>query len=279
MRRLRFAFGLLILLGLAPAGFADVWDYMVSLNGTSYCANFTGFAGNPPCTNKLASGQTLNNVPGVSSNIDETEGGSGAPGPGTGLGTATITFNPGTTGTFFVDFWLFEQLLDSDADHEFATLLGSPASNQAGLSYQIDVPGYDDAGDPNPDAAGSIGPNTQAGTLDNTNHVPGPCPGPDCDFTSMALGFSFTLGANEEEILTFRVSSSAPAGAYIEQTNPTDGDNGGPPLNIFFTGTAVTEPTVASPVPEPGSILLLATMASILMWAFRSRRAALKETK
>jgi hypothetical protein len=277
VRRLRLGFGILVVLGLAPASFADVWDYMVNLNGTSYCASFTGFSGNPPCSVTLNAGQTLSNVPGTSSTINEA----GGPGGGaSGLGTATITFNPGAAGSYNVNLWLFEELLDADADNEFGMTGGTATANQAGLSWQIDVPDYDSGGDPNPDALGTIGANTAKNTLNDINSVPGPSACAACtDFVSMALGFDFSLGADEEEVLTFKTTSSAPAsGFYLEQINPTDGINS-TPIDLFYTATAITQSTSTGPVgptPEPGSVILLATMAGILMWSFRSRFAALK---
>jgi hypothetical protein len=238
---------------------------MLNINGSTYCEYQSGFT----CGTTLGLGQTLSNVPGVSSTINEANPG------GSGLGTATVTFNPGAPGTYNVDLLLFEELLDADGDNEYGTTGGSVAANQPGLSWQIDVPDYDFLGDPNPDATGTIGANTAANTLSGADDVPGPCPA--CDLTAMALGLSFTLGANQEEILSFTTSSTAPtSGFYLEQINPTDGINTGAPIDLFYTATATTESTIAGPVPEPGSVILLATMAGILLWAFRSRIAAVK---
>lgn len=86
----------------------------------------------------------------------------------------------------------------------------------------------------------------------------------------MALGFNFTIGANQEEVLSFTASSTAPtSGFYIEQED----SNGDAP--IYYSATATPESTVAG-VPEPGSLVLLVIMLGILSFAFRSRIAAAK---
>ena len=291
MRRLQLLFGMVVVLGVAPAMmYADVWDYMLNVNGTTTCENQGGVAGSgfagespSPCTNVLAAGQTLSNVTGVSSTIDE---GSGPGTGGSGTGTTTVTFNPGAAGNYYVNLLLFEELADPSyptdpdlyGDLDYAVTSGTLAT---GESYQVDTPDYDyySPGYPNPAAVGTIGANTAADTLDGTDHVPGPgaapCAGtvfttPCVDWTSVALGFNFTIGANQEEVLSFTASSTAPtSGFYIEQED----SNGDAP--IYYSATATPESTVAG-VPEPGSLVLLVIMLGILSFAFRSRIAAAK---
>ena len=278
MRRFRLGLGVLVVLAMAPAMFADITDYMLNIGGTTYCASY-GFTG---CANQVAS---LSGIGGVTSSIDETGG-------GTGLGAVSFTFNPGP-GTYNVDFWIFEQLSGAAggaAFNEYGQVNGSAGLGQ---SYQIDVPDYDytaTSGDPNfgflPAGAGSIISNTAGSTLANFNYVTGntdqdlSCTGlTTCnDFTSMALGFNFTLAANQEELLSFTVSNSNPGGFNLQQIHPANDPNdggGNPQLNAYFSGSA-TEQTIGQPppVPEPGSVLLLATLAGILAWAFRPRSVA-----
>ena len=92
-------------LGMAPAMFADVTDYLFNLNGASYCSTSSTVSG-------CSSYGGLAAVPGLVSTLDESNG-------GTGLGSLTLTFNPGA-GSYNVDFWLFEQLSVQPAQ---ATLL------------------------------------------------------------------------------------------------------------------------------------------------------------
>jgi hypothetical protein len=214
---------------------------------------------------------------------------------GTGLGTVGVTFNPGAAGTYNVNLWLFEQLFPPVGDDEYGNTGGTATANQAGLSWQIDVPDYqDNSFDPNfgglPAGAGSIIANTAASKLADTNFVTGNtsqfsfgCTGmTTCnDYTSMALGFNFTLTAAQEEVLSFTVSTKAPAsGFYLEQIAPVDPANTSE-IDYFYTATASTSSSGPPPpptIPEPGSIFLLAPVALVLWFLrFRSRSAAVNE--
>jgi len=253
-------------LAMAPAMFADVTDYLLNLNGTSYCPSFTVVTG---CSNTGGLGA----VPGLSSTLDTSNG-------GTGLGTLTLTYNPGP-GSYLVDFWLFEQL-SQPGFNEYGAWGGSAASGQ---SWQIDVPDYDYTAsfDPNfgslPAGAGSIIANSMAGALSNTNYVTGNnsqyllgCSGDaTCnDYVSMAMGFNFSLGANQEEVVTLNVSNTAPAsGFYLEQIHPVDGNNSAA-IQYYLTGSATTQP-IGKGVPEPGTGLLVAAFAVFLVSPYGRR--------
>ena len=272
-----------VVLGIAPSMFGDTTDYMLNLNGSTYCPSGTGAA----CTHVLGSYNLV--APGTVSTLDTSFG-------GTGLGTVGVTFNPGAAGTYNVNLWLFEQLFPPVGDDEYGATGGTATANQAGLSWQIDVPDYEYVSgfDPNfgglPAGAGSIIANTAASTLANTNYLPGnssqfsfSCSGsPTCnDYTSMALGFNFTLSATQEETLSFTVSTKAPAsGFYLEQIAPVDPANTSE-IDYFYTATASTSSSTGPPppvIPEPGSIFLLAPVA-VFLWflRFRSRSAAVNE--
>lgn len=254
---------------MAPAMFADLTDYMLNINGTTYCPGSTAAT--------CSSNGGFAAAPSTSSTIDESLG-------GTGLGTVTVTYDPGGPGTYNVNLWLWEQLA-KPGWNEYGSMGGTLA---AGESWQIDVPDYQYAGELAPTAAGNIIAKTKASTLGDVNNVPGrsnnfllDCPvGPTCnDDTSMALGFVFTLGANQEEVLSFTVSTKAPEPNqfYLQQTHPVD-DANSPAKNYFFTGTAASQSTIVG-APEPEPLTLLVTMLGGLFWVFRSRIAALKQNQ
>ncbi len=260
--------------------FGDTTDYMLNINGTTYCPSGTGAT----CTNVLGSYNLV--APGTVSSLDTSFG-------GTGLGKVEVTFNPGAAGTYNVNLWLFEQLFPPVGDDEYGNTGGTAAADQAGLSYQIDVPDYEyNAFDPNlgglPAGAGRIIANTASSKLADTNFVTGntsqfsfSCMGsPTCnDYTSMALGFKFTLGASQKEVLSFNVSTTAPAsGFYLEQIAPVDPANP-TEIDYYYTATASTSSSTGPPpVPEPGTIFLLAPVAVVLWFLrFRSRSVAVNE--
>jgi hypothetical protein len=258
-------------LGMAPAMFADVVDYLVNVNGTNYCDTGSGTG----CPNVgLPSG------PGDSSSLDTSYG-------GTGLGSVNLTFNPGAAGNYNVGMWLFEELTPASGYDEYGATGGSLAG---GESWQIDTPDYDySSADPNTSATGTIIANTEANTLSNTNDVPGgvdsiagSCgapnytPSSNCnDYTSLALSQDFTLGAGQEEVLSFTASTTAPtSGFYLEQLDP--GEVTGTPATYYYSVTANTVSVCTadcSTVPEPKSLIPLLAFAGILVFAVWRRSA------
>jgi opacity protein-like surface antigen len=251
-------------LGMAPAMFADVVDYLLNVNGTNYCDTGSGTS----CSNVgFPSGA------GDSSSLDTSYGGSG-------LGSVNLTFNPGAPGSYNVGMWLFEELTPASGYDEYGATGGSLAG---GESWQIDVPDYDAGGDPNTSATGTIIANTEANTLSNTNDVPGGvdsiagnCPSPNCnDYTSLALSQDFTLGAGQEEVLSFTASTTAPSsGFYLQQLDP--GEVTGTPATYYYSVTANTVAVCTadcSTVPEPKSLIPLLAFAGILVFAVWRRSA------
>jgi len=193
----------------------------------------------------------------------------------TGLGTLTLTFNPGAPGAYFFDIFM-DHDLHVPIYNEFGSVLGAPS---AGVSWQIDVPGSGDA-----NRKGTIFTNTSTNALDNQNHVPGTVSNalnncgangggavnPNCNNdVSLAMGFNFILGANEFALITITTSTGAPGGGFaLRQQDPDT------PSALYLTGTLSFQEGGTTPVPEPGSLLLLGMGAGLagLAGAARSRR-------
>jgi hypothetical protein len=182
----------------------------------------------------------------------------------TGVGTITISVLGTSCSTCNVDLWFWDPAGVPFFD-EWGATAGALASGQ---SWQIDVPTPDTI---DPNRTGDIIANTDANTLDDTNHVPGTasnffgnCVGADCDgATSMALGFNFkSPGAGFKEVITFDLSSTGcqqSASICLEDINP-DTDT-----TIYFTGVASVESVGVPTTPEPGTLLLLGTGLSALL--------------
>lgn len=69
------------------------------------------------------------------------------------------------------------------------------------------------------------------------------------DDVSMAMAWDFPLGAEESALINLILSETAPAsGFYLTQTDPASG------TKIYFSSTLDI-----TPVPEPGTLMLLST--------------------
>jgi hypothetical protein len=188
--------------------------------------------------------------------------------PTTGIGTLTLIFDPGAPGSYFVDAF-FDNQLGVPFFNEYGVVNGSPA---AGQSWEI---GDSDTGGLNPD---DTYVHTQNNTLDNTNHLPGTasnfggaCSGADCNGdVAVAMGFSFVLGVNEEEVITLKSSLTDPGGFNLEQIHPVDPANDAESF-LFFSGSAITQGTGGHTVPEPGSLVLLGTACALGFGVLRRR--------
>jgi hypothetical protein len=173
----------------------------------------------------------------------------------TGLGTLTFTYNPGTAGTSFFDV-MFDIDISTAFFNEYGTAVGTPG---AGFSWEI--------GDFGATTPPDIFDDTANNTLGNVNLLPGQtdnfdglCVGATCNGdAAMAMGYSFTLAANQEEIITMNLSTTVPtSGFYLDQTHPVDPADA-TRQDVYFTMSATTKSTGPSPVPEPSTWMMLAT--------------------
>jgi hypothetical protein len=210
-------------------------DYLFNVNGTSYCPD-------------AACGGSLLPVGLDSSGFDFS----------TGLGTLVWTFTPGAAGTYFFDAF-FDHDLHAPFFNEFGTASGAAG---AGLSWQIDEPGFGDG-----NRVGTIFDNAMANALDNTNHVPGTTSNflNDCggngggatDSTcnndvSLAMGFNFVLTADQGVVITLATNTVRPAGGFFLQQRDPDS----PGDDLYLTG-AFDVTSTPSTVPEPATLLLI----------------------
>jgi hypothetical protein len=235
--------GLILPLG-AIAGPVSLQEYLFNLNGTNYSDTTT--------------------VPGLeSSGFDSASG----------LGTLTLTFDPGVSGAYFIDAY-FDHELHVPLFNEFGSVGAAPS---AGVSWQIDEPGFGDG-----NRVGTIFDNAKANALDNANHVPGTAsnflgdcgangggsPDAACNNdVSLALGFNFVLAADEKAVITLVAGQAPPTGGFfLEQLSPADGNPAQAADALFLTGTISVVAT-----PEPASSLLILT--GLVGLALRMRRA------
>lgn len=157
-----------------------------------------------------------------------------------GLGLITIGITG--TGSHNVDAF-FDHEIDEATNTFFNESGASNGVAAAGQSWEIDEPGFVD---------GDIFLNFRDSLLDNGIGISvfGDTAFPDD--VSMAMGWDFTLALGEEALITFALVTTAPAGFYLEHSDPTGG-------SIFLSSTLeITGPSLP-PIPVPAAIWLFAS--------------------
>jgi hypothetical protein len=156
----------------------------------------------------------------------------------TGLGTLTLTYSPGVAGAYNI-LSFFDHEIDETINtffNEYGDVSGLPV---AGQRWEIDEPGY---------FFGDIYDHLLAGgfALDNSNTIPAGSP----EDVSMAMGWNMILAANETATISLRLATTAPAGFYLQQTDPDSQEN------IYFS-SSVRIGGEGPVIPEPATMLLL----------------------
>jgi hypothetical protein len=164
-----------------------------------------------------------------------------------GLGDLTISFE-GAGDYAFIAYFDHEVV---EATNTFFDEYGDAHGSQGnGQSWEIDEPFF-----------GDIYDNVLNGQLDNTNGVP---QGWEED-VSIAMGWEFSLLDGESALLSIILSDTVFTSDFYLSHND--------PLESFFIGSSLEIHDAAAPVPEPGTIILMA--CGLLGMALFRRKARL----
>ncbi|MGO9340677.1 MAG: PEP-CTERM sorting domain-containing protein [Terracidiphilus sp.] len=191
----------------------------------------------------------------------------------TGLGT--ITFTDLNVGAGYFNTWWDEEV-GVPFYNEFGStggVLSDPNESwEIGGNYSSSIFGDAAAGallDSNllPEGASDFG--ADCGTW--SGGVQTDSTGCNGDATT-ALGYSFNVSSGDEEIVTLKVSQTAPSsGFYLQQTNPNE-DGNGVIGNVYFSLSATQQPTGNQPPPTPEPSTWLLMLTGLAAGAVRLRR-------
>ena len=182
----------------------------------------------------------------------------------TGLGTITVTIS----GVGARKSYLFVDHELSSASNTFFNEVGEPKAGAlpAGLSYEIDEPGWQ----PAPNGPGDIFDNYSALTLDNGTFKVGAATLPTPNDVAMAFGWDFSLLAGETAYINYVVADSLQAVGtryYLSQTDPDSNET------IYFaTDLVIRGGGGPQPIPEASTILGAGGLALLLGGSYLRRR-------
>jgi VPDSG-CTERM motif len=158
----------------------------------------------------------------------------------TGLGTISYSIGAGNAGAHYVAAF-FDHDIDAAINtffNELGSVSGAPV---AGQSWEVDEPGY---------TTGDIYNNLVAGTLSDSVDITTP------DDVSMAMGWSFNMGASDVATIDWTLGTTRPSGGglILIQTDPDS------QKSIYFSST-LSFGSVGPFVPDSGSTLMLLGVA------------------
>jgi hypothetical protein len=216
-----------------------LYDWGFNIDGTTYC--LLG-----PCDN-----DGLNPATDLPASINAS-----AFNFATGLGSLGISISGAGSHSVIV---FFDHELDESTSGFYNELGGTGGVAPAGLSWEIDEPGYGGGtGTGGTQYFGDIFTNFGAAALDNLvlyDAVDGQF-GVAPEDISMARGYGFTLAAGETFEATVKVSDTLPSGFYLYQTDPAiTGIK--PEAKIYLSATSRISGGPA-PAPAPATLALMA---------------------